>query len=403
MIPIILSNSGLGGANLAIFEFLEVILNPSHFIVILPEKNDSLSEKFEKIGVKTFVISFRSLCGNAEYKIIKKLAFLILTIKQATLLGFILFNQRRNYKSQKLIISNSSTIFIGYVFSKIFPKYRHIVFHRESIELINGKVQLSHYEEFFKVNVYGVKYLLNRTFFIYISDYVKESVEKVLIGKGFNSSDVKRYGTKIYDGVQNCFVDVESNPATTQKREFRFGVVGLYMPNKGQLEVIDAINIVNQKYNLNYQVLFIGNVASMKKYIKESNVKNIQLINFIERYKIFQMFDVLIMPSKNEALGRVTVESMYSKKLILGLKSGATTELLGDSERGRLYSNKQELVKNMVDLIELGINKKDEDRINKAFEFSDIFNIKKYVEKINKKIENKTAESPYNIYNNVDD
>jgi glycosyltransferase involved in cell wall biosynthesis len=397
LIPIILSNSGLGGANLALLEFLEVIINPSRFIVILPEKNDSLAEKFEKIGVNTFVISLKSLCGSSEYKIIKKLAFLVLTIKHAILLRTILFMQRSNYKSQKLIISNSSTIFIGYVFSIIFPKYRHIVFHRESIELINGKVQLSQYEGIFKVNIYAVKRFLNKTSFIYISDYVKESVEKVLIGKGFNSLDVKRYGTKIFDGVQNCFGDFETNQATTQKREFRFGVVGLYMPNKGQLEVIDAINIVNQVHNLDYQVLFIGNVASLKKYIKESNVKNIQLINFIERDKIFQMFDVLIMPSKNEALGRVTVEAMYSKKLILGLKSGATTELIGDSERGRIYTNTQELVKNMVDLIELGITKKDEYNINKAFEFSDIFNIKKYVEEINKKFENIAAESPYDI------
>ncbi len=386
MIPIILSNSGLGGANLAIFEFLEVIINPSQFIVILPEKNNSLAEKFKKIGVKTFVISFRSLCGGAEQKRTRKLAFLILTIKHAIILRTLLFKLRCNQKSPKLIISNSSTIFIGYVFSFIFSKYRHIVFHRESIELINGKVQLSQYEGFFKVNVYDVKHFLNKTLYIYISDYVKESVEKVLFGLGLNSSDFKRYGTKIYDGVQNCFVDFQANRGPKQKEEFRFGVVGLYMPNKGQLEVIDAINIVNQKHNLDYQVLFIGNVASLKKYINETNEKNIQLVDFIERDKIFQMFDVLIMPSKNEALGRVTVEAMYSKKLILGLNSGATAELLGDSQRGRLYTNTQALAKNMVDLIESGITKKDEVRIYSAFEFSDQFNINKYYDKINKKI-----------------
>ena len=53
--------------------------------------------------------------------------------------------------------------------------------------------------------------------------------------------------------------------------------------------------------------------------------------------------------SKMEALGRVTIEGMYYRNLVIGADSGATAELVKDGMTGYLYKsgNIDDLVKNI--------------------------------------------------------
>src|SRR5690606_6596919 len=47
--------------------------------------------------------------------------------------------------------------------------------------------------------------------------------------------------------------------------------------------------------------------------------------------------DVGIICSRFEAFGRVTVEYMYNRLVVVGSSSGATSELIGSNDKGYLY------------------------------------------------------------------
>jgi glycosyltransferase involved in cell wall biosynthesis len=48
--------------------------------------------------------------------------------------------------------------------------------------------------------------------------------------------------------------------------------------------------------------------------------------------------DVVLMCSRSEGFGRVTVEGMLAGKVVIGARSGATTELIQDGVTGLLYT-----------------------------------------------------------------
>ena len=54
------------------------------------------------------------------------------------------------------------------------------------------------------------------------------------------------------------------------------------------------------------------------------------------------------MSSRNEALGRVTVESMFYGCPVIGKNAGGTLELIKDNETGFLFANAQECAEKML-------------------------------------------------------
>ena len=81
---------------------------------------------------------------------------------------------------------------------------------------------------------------------------------------------------------------------------------------------------------------------------------------------IYRKLDVLLMCSRAEAFGRVTIEAMLRKVPVIGFDSGGTSELIEDGVTGFKFKNYSE-VENALGVL---ITKPQESQriINKAYE-----------------------------------
>jgi len=85
----------------------------------------------------------------------------------------------------------------------------------------------------------------------------------------------------------------------------------------------------NPKYRDYLQKLVSGN--ELDRYVK--------FIGYVENpFPFVKSADVVLMCSRNEAFGRVTVEAMKIGKPVIGARSGGTTELIREGFNGFLYT-----------------------------------------------------------------
>lgn len=185
---------------------------------------------------------------------------------------------------------------------------------------------------------------------IAISDYVQQSY-------------LEKYGLttiKIYNGLQIEKYKINID----HKNDFQniFLVVAMITPEKGQWDAIRATEILTQRGFSDVKLIVVGDTGSnyvwaLKKYVKQKKLgQNIQILPF--RYDLSTLrkqASYAITCSQNEALGRVTIEAMLAGNLVIGAKSGATTEIIGeDEERGFLYElhNAEKLADAMIRAIQ---------------------------------------------------
>lgn len=127
--------------------------------------------------------------------------------------------------------------------------------------------------------------------------------------------------------------------------------------NKGVEEAIMCFYKVFLK-NSDYKLLIVGaGPLDYEEYLKEK-VKNLNLKDSVKFLGFREDIDDLmvkatafLMCSRNEALGRVTIEAMLNFCVVFGYNDGGTAELIEHSKTGFLYNNQEELVGYMMDII----------------------------------------------------
>ena len=120
-------------------------------------------------------------------------------------------------------------------------------------------------------------------------------------------------------------------------------IVGLLHPGKGQLDAVLAVgDLIRQGVYVRLRIVGDGD----PEYLKQLGQAVVQ--NGIEEYVEFMGYmddpipimksaDIILVCSRAEAFGRVTVEGMLCGKPIIGARSGATPELVKDGSNGLLY------------------------------------------------------------------
>ena len=144
---------------------------------------------------------------------------------------------------------------------------------------------------------------------IAISDYVektyyeKYSLKTIRIYDGLN---IKRYKKHI---------EITKNFNRT------FIVPGAITPEKGQLDIVKASEILVARGFCDFKIIIVGNgsddyVWALKKYIKRKKLdKNICILPYCDELShLRNQAAYAITSSQNEALGRVTIEAMLSGK-----------------------------------------------------------------------------------------
>lgn len=230
-------------------------------------------------------------------------------------------------------------------FAAIAALMAHIPYVWHIRELLEEHFGNEFLNEELKVNLYKKADKL-----IAISEYVKKQygikygIETFRLYNGLN---IRRFKRDIMQGDQ---------------LDKTFIVAAMITPEKGQWDVIQAVELLVKRGHVGVKVIIVGGGAenyvwALKKYIQREGLeRNICILPFQDDLSgLRSQASYAITSSKNEALGRVTIEAMLAGNIVIGARSGGTTEIIGENEeRGFLYELGNSI--SLADTMERAIN-----------------------------------------------
>ena len=121
-------------------------------------------------------------------------------------------------------------------------------------------------------------------------------------------------------------------------------MMGSLHETKGQRQIIEAIALLGDAYKQKVHLDIVGDSKTgydkvLKRIVeKEGIAKNVSFLGYKKDfYNNLVNYDVGVICSKSEALGRVTMEYMLAGLPVLASNSGANPELVSDGKNGLLY------------------------------------------------------------------
>jgi glycosyltransferase involved in cell wall biosynthesis len=122
--------------------------------------------------------------------------------------------------------------------------------------------------------------------------------------------------------------------------DFVIGILGRITHDKGQLELVQALNNITNE-NDNFRVLIVGGlelsdganvkqVALIKEYIQDHNLSSKVIFSGYrtDTADLLAIMDILVLPSHKESFGLTVIEGMAASKAIIGANTGAIPEVL---------------------------------------------------------------------------
>ena len=130
------------------------------------------------------------------------------------------------------------------------------------------------------------------------------------------------------------------------ENSFMVGLVGRINEFKGQYLLIEAMDILVKK-GLDIQAYIVGHamdeayLEKLKEDVKNKNLKkNFHFLGFEKNpYRFMQSCDGVIMASKCETFGLVSIEAMQVETVVVGANSCGVLEIIDDEETGLLFEN----------------------------------------------------------------
>lgn len=276
-----------------------------------------LANVLNEHNIEHFSIPFRPIVIDKKTKC---LGFRKITRRIFRYLDYrkVLKEIKENYQDIELIHTNTSIVELGFFLSKKL-NVPHIWHIRE------------YYEEHYNlVNV----------------------LSRRQIAKEYRGSTLISVSRALKNYIESRYIDICCNvvynrvstnaPYAKEYRvggRTRFAVIGAINESKGQKTVVDAGKRLLDEKLCNFEIHFWGDadeiyLTSMKRELHENN----QLAErvFFHGYSDnilneLRNMDVGIVPSRNEAFGRTTIEFWANYMLVIGCNSGGSIELIEDS------------------------------------------------------------------------
>lgn len=202
-----------------------------------------------------------------------------------------------------------------------------------------------------------------------ILQFINESSDKIVT----NSKDVQ--DTLFLDPKPNkvktiyYFINLQKNDNQNlnienyyiKRESFHLIISGTMIPSKGQEDAIRAVIDLIKNRHYQVELILVGYADPDYQKRLEVLIENekmndfIHIIPFMENINsLVQSSDTVLICSKKEAFGRVTLEAMLMGKPIVATNSGGTKEMIIDGETGLLYEPGDYL--HLADQIEKIIN-----------------------------------------------
>lgn len=119
-------------------------------------------------------------------------------------------------------------------------------------------------------------------------------------------------------------------------------LVGAFDTNKGQLELLQAVRLIQQAQNNIHLFLIgpdIGEMDTCIKYVHENSMEEVVEIHPFtsDIYSFYQRTDIVAVCSQTETFGRVAVEAQLCGLPVILANTSANTERITDGVNGLLY------------------------------------------------------------------
>lgn len=315
-----------GGAALALIDLIIELkkIEENYEPVVITGKNNDLNKKFSQLGIENYSFQFKNFMSSY-----RKPEILIKLLLKARYNFFLKreikkIEEKVNISDFDIIHTNLNRIDVGAIIAQKYgvPHVWHVREHGESdFKLMSVKSN-------------PIKYM-NSFDSIFIA--ISESVKNTWLKRGLNPNKI----FTIYDGVRTELYKVKN-----KKNEKKINIIflGGYTKNKGQDEIVEALNLLDKAYIDYISIDFFGN--GDKKFKKKliDRVKSYGLDDTIKFndydkkiYKRIPQYDVGLTCSNAEGFGRVTVEYMLSGLCPIVSNTGANQELVEDGINGIVY------------------------------------------------------------------
>lgn len=298
---------------------------------------------------------------------------------------------------KKIDIIHSQGASSGILASVINVLFRvpHIVTLHETFEenMVKGKISI--------LKRKMISYLFSKaTFLNTVSDdakinlvsmfpELKKSMGKIVVIK--NGVDTSYFSEP--HSNHKCIYDIDG----IRKDAFVIGYLGRYMPEKGFLVLVDAINILS-KENKEIKVLALGWGAFIREYqayIREKGLT--EYFVFIEFQSdvrwILRQINLLAIPSLREAFGLVAVEGLVSGTPIIASNCIGLREVLKDTPARTFETgNSNDLASAILKIMKISPKT---DSLNFISTAKERFDIKSSVKKLELLFENAEKNGNY--------
>lgn len=297
-------------------------------VILLTKKRNPLNDYCDEKGIENYSFWYRDIMAGSPYKN-KFLTVCKHLVKYAAFLwgGITMKNVARlpiDFSSIDIVHSNTNRQDLGaYIASK---------YHIKHIWHIREMGQEDYNVIFYKRNC--IQYMnSNADAFIMISNVVRDKWKRMkLDGK-------KMY--VVYTGIEAEEIEYD---AKRENNEIKVVMTGHIQPNKGQLQLVEAMAKLPLSMRKKIRIDIIGEpyvdyIKKIKRFIKDNRLEN--QIHFVgyrsDIGKILKEYDVGVTCSKAEGYGRCTVEYMLSGLLTIASDTGANPEIIEDKTTGLLY------------------------------------------------------------------
>ncbi|SEO52304.1 glycosyltransferase family 4 protein [Nitrosovibrio sp. Nv6] len=317
-------SAGRYGAELALLELLQGLVKLNvRCLVLVPEKGPLLAQ-LNLLNIEWQIIKYPPWISQRKwmltpYRIVRTLKALVVAVQMAQVI------KRWNCD---LVYTNTAVVGAG-AFAAWLACRPHIWhshesgYHNPSLKFDLGSRWVArlmdHFSALIIVNSYSVK-----------EDYARY-IEPGRMHLVYQSVTLREE------------IEISQRRIDATEPLFRCAIVGSLHAWKGQDEAINALSEVVRR-GINAHLLLVGDggkrfAAALLQQIKDLGLEErVKLIGYAENpLQFICMADVVLVCSRWEAFGRVTVEAMLAGKAVIGSSNGGTTELIQDGKTGLLY------------------------------------------------------------------
>lgn len=183
--------------------------------------------------------------------------------------------------------------------------------------------------------------------------FVSQADAQIAISKAIRSYFTQGISPARMHLVYNGIASIEKfdrlyqlgSSSTSDDKPYTFALVGLVHPNKGQETAIRALSLLVNTYpKIRLLIVGSGEIAPLNKLTDELGILNqVEFWGHIDDpYKAYLASDAVLMCSKNEGMGRVTVEAMSACRPVIGYDNAGTSEIIKHEYTGLLYKGEHD-------------------------------------------------------------